>query len=79
MKDGLAASSSVPWRTHLMGAILSLLSVPYIAHLLSSAGMFNNYAAVLTNWTDTTNMDNLHASAFSHDGLSVAGSKCKPN
>ena len=41
--------------------------------------MFNNYAAVLTKWTDTTNMDNLHASAFYHDGLSVAGSKCKPN
>ena len=37
--------------------------------------MFNNYASIMTKWTDTTSMDNLHASAVIHDGLPIAGSK----
>ena len=38
-------------------------------------GMYNNYAAILTPWWDTTEYDNIRGPAKSHDGLPVAGGK----
>ena len=39
--------------------------------------MFNNYAAILSSWTDTTNFDNIRGAAPGHDGLVVAGGESK--
>ena len=41
--------------------------------LPSFSGMFNNYAAILSKWDDTTNFDNVRGPALPQDGLSVAG------
>lgn len=38
-------------------------------------GMFNNYAAILSKWDDTTNFDNVRGPAWPQDGLSVAGGR----
>ena len=37
------------------------------------AGMFNNYASILSPWSDTTDMDDRRGAACDHDGIAVAG------
>ena len=36
---------------------------------------FNNYAAILAPWNDTTNLDNRRGPAYTIDGVNVAGEK----
>jgi hypothetical protein len=37
------------------------------------AGMFNNYASILSPWSDTIDMDDRRGAAYDHDGIAVAG------